>query len=177
MLSEIHRTKGKICSYALECAEGRVYVGYTAKDLEKRMLAHMGKAPGGAQFTKVFPPTGRILSVCVHDTVESAMAAECALWNLWAGILDSEDEPGYDLVRGARLNCVGPLKYRPRGWAPEKEKFAHRKCMSKTLEDTLSGAPGKAWQIRASPCEPKTEKPIGEEQPLASEPPSIEIGT
>ena len=118
MLSEIHRTKGKICSYALECAEGRVYVGYTAKDFEKRMLAHMGKAPGGAQFTKVYPPTGRLLSVCVHDTIESAMAAECALWNLWAGILDSE-EPGYNLVRGGRLNGVAPLRFPPRGWKPQ----------------------------------------------------------
>ena len=118
-LAEIHRTKGKICSYALECAEGRVYVGHTANDLERRMLQHMGKAPGGAQYTKVYPPTGKILSVCVHDSIEAAMAAECALWNLWAGILDSEKEPGYDLVRGGRLNSVAPLRFPPRGWKPQ----------------------------------------------------------
>ena len=114
-LSEIHRTKGKICSYALECAEGRVYVGHTAHDLEKRMLQHMGKAPGGAKFTKEYPPTGKLLSCCVHQDVESAMAAECALWNLWAAKLGS-----YDLVRGGRLNGCAPLKFPPRGWTEEK---------------------------------------------------------
>ena len=78
------------------------------------MLQHAGGAPGGAVFTKAHKPTGEILSVCVHETVEDAMAAECALWNLWIGKLGD-----YDRVRGARYNGVEPLKYLPRGWGKE----------------------------------------------------------
>ena len=116
---DIHRTKGKICSYAIKCEgdekhEFYVYCGHTAKDLEYRMLQHSGGAPGGAVFTKAHPPTGEILSVCVHQTVEDAMAAECALWNLWIGKLGD-----YDRVRGARYNGIQSLKYHPRGWGKE----------------------------------------------------------
>ena len=119
-LSEIHRTKGKICSYVLKCEGDEnfpfyVYCGYTAKDLEKRMLQHSGQISGGALFTKEHKPTGEILALCVHETEEEAMASECAFWNLWAGKLGN-----YDQIRGGRYNGVAPLKYAPRCWDSEK---------------------------------------------------------
>ena len=79
------------------------------------MLQHSGKISGGALFTKEHKPTGEILAVCVHETEEDAMAAECAFWNLWAGKLGN-----YDQVRGARYNGVAPLKYAPRCWESEQ---------------------------------------------------------
>ena len=37
-MDEVHKTKGKICSYVLRCEGDRIYCGPT-KDLEVRMLA------------------------------------------------------------------------------------------------------------------------------------------
>ena len=112
-LEAIHKTKGKICSYVLKCEgdgvhEYYVYCGF-ASDLEKRMLQHTGVCTGGAVFTKAHPPTA-ILSVCVHKTVEDAMVAECANWNLWAGLLGD-----FNRVRGARFNGLEKLNFHPEG--------------------------------------------------------------
>ena len=51
-IGEVHRTKGKICVYTLELEgdteNGKYFwVGYS-QDLERRILQHCGKAPGGA---------------------------------------------------------------------------------------------------------------------------------
>ena len=118
-LDEIHKTKGKICSYVLKCDGDAahpyyIYCGYT-KDVEYRMLQHTGAAPGGAKWTAVHPPV-ELVSLRIHETPEEAMAAECANWNLWAGRLRD-----YDRVRGGRLNGVDPLKFAPRGWRPDTE--------------------------------------------------------
>ena len=116
-VSEIHRTKGKICTYTLKLAGDDTHDFYIAvgmsQDLEKRMLQHTGAAPGGSQWTALHPPT-EILSIQIHETVEQAFACEAALWNLWAGILKDHSR-----VRGGRYNSVMPLKYPPRGWQPE----------------------------------------------------------
>ena len=116
-LSQVHKTKGKICSYVLKLDGDSVhdfyiYCGMT-KDAEYRMLQHTGAAPGGAKWTTLHPPN-EILSLKVHETEENAIAAECANWNLWSGRLKS-----YDRVRGGRLNGTDPLKYPPRGWNTE----------------------------------------------------------
>ena len=105
---EIHKTKGKICSYVLRCDGDDVhpwyvYCGYTT-DLEVRMLQHTGAAPGGSAWCAAHPPN-ELLSVRLHQSQEEAMAAECGAFNLWAGKLKD-----YDRVRGGRLNCVCPLK-------------------------------------------------------------------
>ena len=120
-VSEVHKTKAKICSYVLKCAapadsekDAYYYVGMS-EDLEKRMLQHTGAAEGGAQFTSVYPPT-ELISVKIHETIEEAYAAECANWNLYAGILKD-----YDAVRGGRYNSILPLRYPPRGWKPIQE--------------------------------------------------------
>ena len=106
-LEEIHKTKGKICSYVLKCDGDAahsyyIYCGYT-KDVEYRMLQHTD------------PPV-ELVSLRIHETPEEAMAAECANWNLWAGRLRN-----YDRVRGGRLNGTDPLKFAPRGWRPDHE--------------------------------------------------------
>ena len=113
-LTEIHKTKGKICSYVLKLDgdtehDYYIYCGYT-RDVEFRMLQHTGVAPGGAKWTAMHPPN-EILSLRVHESSEEAMAAECANWNLWAGRLRN-----WDRVRGGRLNGLEPLKFPPRGW-------------------------------------------------------------
>ena len=113
-LSEVHKTRGKIISYVLKLEgdadhEFYIYCGMT-NDGEKRMLQHTGIIPGGAKWTALHPPVA-LLSVCIHDTKEEALAAECCNWNLWAGKLGD-----FDAVRGGRLNGVEPLRYPPRGW-------------------------------------------------------------
>ena len=118
-LDEIHKTKGKICSYVLKCdgdAEHPYYIycGYT-KDVEYRMLQHTGVAPGGAKWTAKHLPN-QIMAICLHATMEEALAAECGHWNLWAGRLKN-----YDQIRGARLNGCDPLKFPPRGWRIQAE--------------------------------------------------------
>ena len=50
-ISEVHHTRGKICTYTLELENDKWWVGYST-DLEKRISQHMGKAPGGAQWTR-----------------------------------------------------------------------------------------------------------------------------
>ena len=116
-VSEVHKTKGKICTYTLKLAGDDTHDFYIAvgmnQDLEKRMLQHTGAAPGGSQWTALHPPTD-ILSIQIHETVEQAFACEAALWNLWAGILKDHSR-----VRGGRYNSVMPLKYPPRGWQLE----------------------------------------------------------
>ena len=42
-MDEVHKTRGKICSYVLRCEGDRIYCGHT-KDLEVRMLQHTGAA-------------------------------------------------------------------------------------------------------------------------------------
>ena len=110
-VSEVHKTKGKICMYTLKLAGDDTHDFYIAvgmsQDLEKRMLQHTGAAPGGSQWTALHPPT-EILSIQIHETVEQAFACEAALWNLWAGILKDHSR-----VRGGRYNSVLPLKYPP----------------------------------------------------------------
>ena len=116
-VEDIHKTKGKICSYVLRCDgddvhDYHIYCGYT-KDIEVRLLQHTGVAPGGAQWCILHPPN-ELLSLRLHENDEEAMAAECANFNLWAGKLKD-----YDRVRGGRLNCTCPLKFKPRGWRHE----------------------------------------------------------
>ena len=84
-LSQVHKTKGKICSYVHKLDGDSVhdfyiYCGMT-KDAEYRMLQHAGAAPGGAKWTALHPPN-ELLSLKVHETEEDAIAAECANWNL-----------------------------------------------------------------------------------------------
>ena len=117
MLSEVHKTRGKICSYVLKCdgdeeAESYYYCGVTT-DLEVRMLQHTGAAPGGAKWTAKHPPN-EIISVRIHETKEEALACETANFNLWCGRLDDPNR-----VRGGRLNGCEKLKFMPRGWEPE----------------------------------------------------------
>ena len=118
-ISEVHRTKGKICSYVLKCDGDEEHDAYyycgTTNDLEYRMLQHTGVAPGGAKWTAKHPPN-QIVSITLHTTMEEALAAECGSWNLWAGRLKD-----YDAIRGGRLNGCDPLKYAPRGWAVKAE--------------------------------------------------------
>ena len=82
-VSEVHKTKGKICTYTLKFAGDDTHDFYIAvgmsQDLEKRMLQHTGAAPGGSQWTALHPPTD-ILSIQIHETVEQAFACEAALW-------------------------------------------------------------------------------------------------
>ena len=118
-ISEVHKTKGKICSYVLKldgdaASEYYIYCGMT-KDAEYRMLQHTGAAPGGAKWTSLHAPN-EILSLRVHETMEDALATECANFNLWCGRLKD-----FNRCRGGRLNGKEPLKYAPRGWKPEPE--------------------------------------------------------
>ena len=117
-IGEVHRTKGKICTYVLELEgdqenEAYYWVGYSL-DLERRMLQHCGKAPGGAKWTALHPPK-KLLEVKVHDSVSEALARETANWNLLAAL------HGHDNVRGGRYNLCEPLKYLPRTWREIKE--------------------------------------------------------
>ena len=89
-MDEVHKTKGKICSYVLRCEGDRIYCGHT-KDLEVRMLQHTGASPGGAKFCLEYPPQ-EILSVKIHETIAEALAMECANFNLWAGKLKNFDK-------------------------------------------------------------------------------------
>ena len=109
---EVHRTKGKVCSYVLRCEGDRIYCGHT-KDLELRLLQHMNAAPGGAKFCLEYPPQ-EILCVRIHETEEEALAMECAQFNFWCGKLKD-----FDRVRGGRLNGTEPLKFAIRGWNPQ----------------------------------------------------------
>ena len=113
-MDEVHKTKGKICSYVLRFEGDRIYCGHT-KDLEVRMLQHTGASPGGAKFCLEYPPQ-EILSVKIHETIAEALAMECANFNLWAGKLKN-----YDLVRGGQLNGVDPLRHAIRGWNVQRE--------------------------------------------------------
>ena len=119
---DIHKTKGKICAYVLrldgdDVHPWYIYCGFTSY-LEVRMLQHTGAAPGGSSWCLLHPPN-EILSVRLHESTEEAMAAECGAFNLWAGRLKD-----YDRVRGGRLNCTCPLKYKPRGWKYQEEEKA-----------------------------------------------------
>ena len=117
-----HHCQGQICSYVLklqgdEEADFYVYCGYT-KDIEKRMLAHTGiREAEQAAFCKLHPPT-QLLSVCQHSSEAEAVLAECANYNLWAGILRDPDS-----VRGGRINMCGKMPYPPRGWPRQKENL------------------------------------------------------
>ena len=118
-MDEVHKTKGKICSYVLRCEGDRIYCGHT-KDLEVRMLQHTGASPGGAKFCLEYPPQ-EILSVKIHETIAEALAMECANFNLWAGKLG---DPGR--VRGGRINMPGPIPYPPRGWPRHDKNLAQK---------------------------------------------------
>ena len=89
-MDEVHKTRGKICSYVLRCEGDRIYCGHT-KDLEVRMLQHTGASPGGAKFCLEHPPQ-EILSVKIHESVAEALAMECANFNLWCGKLQDFDK-------------------------------------------------------------------------------------
>ena len=94
--------KGTHCAYALRLqgdahATEYYYVGSTS-DIQTRIAQHTGAIPGGAKWTALHPPT-EILSLCVHETQEDALAAECANFNLWCGKLKD-----YDRVRGGRTD-------------------------------------------------------------------------
>ena len=112
-ISEVHHTKGKICTYTLELENDKYWVGYST-DLEKRISQHMGKAPGGAKWTALHKPK-RIAEVKVHDSISEALAMETANWNLLAAL------HGHDNVRGGRYNLCENLKYLPRTWRENKE--------------------------------------------------------
>ena len=118
-ISEGHRTKGKICTYTLELENGMWWVGYST-DLEKRISQHMGKAPGGAQWTALHKPK-RIAEVKLHSSISEALAYETANWNLLAAL------HGENNVRGGRYNLCEDLKYPPRGWK-EKKASEEKKC-------------------------------------------------
>ena len=112
-IGEVHRTKGKICTYTLllegdEEHDEYFWVGYS-QDLEKRILQHCGKAPGGAKWTALHRPK-KLLQVTEQHSISEALAAECAQWNLLAAL------HGPDVVRGGRYNLCEPLRYPPRGW-------------------------------------------------------------
>ena len=120
-VSEVHKTKGKICSYVLKCTppansekDAYYYVGMT-EDVERRMLQHTGASEGGAQFTATYCPI-ELINIKIHEILEEAYAAEVANWNLYAGLLKD-----YDAVRGGRYNSILPLRYPPRGWKPIQE--------------------------------------------------------
>ena len=115
-ITEVHHTKGKICTYTLELENDKYWVGYST-DLEKRISQHMGKAPGGAKWTALHKPK-RIAEVKVHDSVSEALAMETANWNFLAAL------HGHDNVRGGRYNLCENLKYPPRGWKEMREKEA-----------------------------------------------------
>ena len=144
-IGEVHRTKGKICTYVLELEgdqdnEAYFWVGYS-QDLEKRILQHCGKAPGGAKWTALHRPK-KLLQVTEQHSISEALAAECAQWNLLAAL------HGPDVVRGGRYNLCEPLRYPPRGW---KENIDRKETCPKesSLEDTKStdsGAPPRTEQ-------------------------------
>ena len=88
------------------------------KDIEKRMLAHTGiREAEQAAFCRLHPPV-QLLSVCQHSSEAEAVLAECANYNLWAGILRDPDR-----VRGGRINMGGKMPYPPRGWPRQKENL------------------------------------------------------
>ena len=112
-ISEVHHTKGKICTYTLELENDKYWVGYST-DLENRISQHMGKAPGGTKWTALHKPK-RIAEVKVHDSISEALAMETANWNLLAAL------HGHDNVHGGCYNLCENLKYLPRIWRENKE--------------------------------------------------------
>ena len=121
-ISEVHRTKGKICTYTLELENGKWWTGYST-DVEKRIAQHCQKCPGGAKWTKLHKPV-RLAEIKVHDSISEALAMETANWNLLAAL------HGENNVRGGRYNLCEDLKYPPRGWREKREKEAseEKKC-------------------------------------------------
>ena len=121
-ISEVHRTKGKICTYTLELENGKWWTGYST-DVEKRIAQHCQKCPGGAKWTALHKPK-RLAEIKLHDSISEALAAETANWNLLAAL------HGENNVRGGRYNLCEDLKYPPRGWREKREKEAseEKKC-------------------------------------------------
>ena len=54
-ISEVHHTKGKICTYILELENGKWWIGYST-DIEKCIAQHCQKYPGGAKWTALHKP-------------------------------------------------------------------------------------------------------------------------
>lgn len=63
--------------YLLECADGSLYCGIT-KNLQKRLDAHNGLAPGGARYTRSRRPVRLFASVPAADR-SSALRLELAV--------------------------------------------------------------------------------------------------
>ena len=119
-----HHSKGKFVSYVLrlegdEHAPFYIYCG-SSQDIELRMLAATGiREYEQAAFCKLHPPI-ELLSLRLHESMEEAVVAECACYNLWAGKLGDHNR-----VRGGRMNGVH-MPYPPRGW-PRGEKSIVKK--------------------------------------------------
>ena len=148
-IREVHHTKGKICVYTLELEgdqenESYFWVGYT-QDLERRILQHCGKAPGGAKWTALHRPQ-KLLQVTEQHSVSEALAMETAQWNLLAAI------HGPDVVRGGRYNLCEPLRYPPRGWREniDSKEICPRESSSEDTKSMDSGA-----QPRTEQTEPQ----------------------
>ena len=127
MLNAVHHQKNVICSYVLrlegdDAHPSYWYVGWT-KDLEMRLLAHMGVREGGAEWTALHTPE-KIESVTIHSSEAEAVLCEVATYNLWLG------KVGPDRVRGGRINCTGPLKYPPRGYPRKKTPLENEESTS-----------------------------------------------
>jgi putative endonuclease len=66
--------------YILECADGTLYAGSTS-DIEKRLEAHIGRAPGGARYTRGRRPVVLRYSEACSDR-STALKREHALKSL-----------------------------------------------------------------------------------------------
>jgi len=144
-IGEVHRTKGKICVYTLELEgdqdnEKYFWCGYS-QDLERRILQHCGKAPGGAKWTALHRPK-KLLQVTEQHSVSEALAMETAQWNLLAAI------HGPDVVRGGRYNLCEPLRYPPRGWREniDTKETCPREFTSVATKSMDNGAPPRTEQ-------------------------------
>ena len=119
-----HHSKGKYVSYVLrlegdEHAPFYIYCG-SSQDIELRMLAATGiREYEQAAFCKLHPPT-ELLSLRLHESMEEAVVAETALYNLWAGKLGDHNR-----ARGGRMNGIN-MPYPPRGWPRGKESIAKK---------------------------------------------------
>ena len=122
MSLDIHTCAGKKIAYVLRCSGGgrwpfTIYCGHTG-DVEMRILDHaMGN---GSAFCKEFPPQ-ELVSLTCHETLEAAMCAEVANYNLWYGKLRD-----FRRVKGGRLNCVGDPPFAPRGYNVAEGNTTHR---------------------------------------------------
>jgi putative endonuclease len=61
--------------YLLLCKGNRFYIGFTF-DLKQRWLQHQGLSPGGARFTRGFPPVKMAAAWQVHSGEHSARSLE-----------------------------------------------------------------------------------------------------